>query len=148
MESRRSLQLATISESRQPLSSYAPFYRSASGNFYILVSDLASHSSNLENGQASILLIEDEQDCRQIYARQRIQFLCQCEEISRESENLFTTSGQLRIRHGEIIDTLLCLSDFRMIRLIPLTGQYIRGFGQAYTINGSLDELTPIQGAG
>jgi putative heme iron utilization protein len=139
-----SLQLATTDERSMPHCSYAPFYRNALGNYYIFVSTLSAHTANLDRGYASILIIEDEGMCRQIYARTRLSFFCKAEEITRDSAKYTIGVKLLLARHGEVISTLAELSDFKLVELVPSDGIFIRGFGQAYKINPSLTEADPI----
>jgi hypothetical protein len=48
----------------------------------------------------------------------------------------------LRDRHGGLVDTLITLSDFRLFHLLPQSGRYIVGFGQAYELKpGSLTTI-------
>ncbi len=147
LSSQRSLHLATVNTQGMPLSSYAPYYRHETGDFYILVSTLTEHTSNLESGDASILIIEDEQAGSQVYARVRLQFQCSSREIPRETDEFQRSANGLRRRHGGIIDTLLGLRDFKMFRLIPHRGRFIKGFGQAYRVNRLLTEIQPDTGA-
>lgn len=139
-----SLQLATADERGMPLCSYAPFYRNALGNYYIFVSTLSAHTANLDRGYASILIIEDERMCCQIYARPRLSFFCKAEEITRHSPTYTIGVKLLLSRHGEIISTLAELSDFKLFELVPSDGIFIHGFGQAYKINPTLTETEPI----
>ena len=142
----RSLNLATVNARGMPLSSYAPYYRHETGDFYILVSTLTEHTLNLESGNVGILIIEDEQAGSQVYARVRLQFQCNSREIPRETDEFQRSANGLRRRHGGIIDTLLGLRDFRMFRLTPHRGRFIKGFGQAYRVNGLLTEIQPDTG--
>ena len=140
----KSLQLATVTSKGLPLASYAPFYRDEDGSFYILVSDLSAHTANLLTGKADILIIENESESRQIYARTRLNFPCSVFDIVRRSQQYNELINQLHNCHGEIISTLSALSDFHLLRLIPDEGMFIRGFGQAYTIDPLLTTVVPI----
>ena len=146
MSGRRSLVLATIDPSGNPHASYAPFWRNPEGLLYIYVSNLSPHTRNLESGQASILLLEDEQDSRQIFARTRISFQCNVGEIEREGEPYHSVINALHDLHGEVIKTLETLPDFRLFELRPESGRFIRGFGQAYEIDAGLTSVVPITG--
>ena len=141
---RRSLELSTVNTAGEPLASYAPFYRDNSGVFYIFVSTLSTHTANLANGLASILIVEDEQDSRQIYARVRLCFKCNTERVLPEIGEFREVLGKLKDKHGDVIDTLSSLSDFRLYKLNPLSGRYVKGFGQAYEINPELTRVIPI----
>ena len=139
-----SLQLATVNQAGEPLASYAPFYRDQSGNFYILVSSLSGHTANLNNGQANILIIEDEHQCQQIYARTRLNFSCDVRSVPRQADHYDALIQSLHQRHGEIISTISNLADFQLFQLTPRQGLFIRGFGQAYHISPELSEVEPV----
>jgi putative heme iron utilization protein len=140
----KSLQIATVNSTGLPLASYAPFYRDKDGYFYILVSDLSTHTANLLNGKANILILEDESECRQIYARTRLNFPCSVFTIERQSKQYYELINHLHNCHGDIISTISALSDFHLLQLIPDEGVYVRGFGQAYTIDSTLTTVVPI----
>lgn len=144
LETRKSLQLATVDSSGNPLASYTPFCRDQSGHLYILVSDLAQHGSNFDRGVVSVLAIADENESSQIFARRRIQFECLSEEILRSEDDFNDISTLFKECHGDIVDTLVSLSDFRLIRLTPTKGRYIRGFGQAYETDATLSVILPL----
>jgi len=144
LSKRRSLELSTINLQGEPLASYAPFYRDEEGNFFILVSALAMHSANLENGPVSILVIADERDSKQIYARVRVGFQCQAREVSRDTDDFELLIDKLKIRHGSVIETLSSLSDFKLYKLIPESGRFIKGFGQAYEVNAQFTQVIPV----
>jgi putative heme iron utilization protein len=142
----RSLMLATTNDSGDPHASYTPFWRSVSGNYYIYVSTLSSHTANLENGRASILLIEDEREARQIFTRTRVGFQCDVVKIDRDSERYPEIISALGDVHGEIVNTLESLPDFMLFQLRPAKGRFIRGFGQAYEVDAAFTRVCPISG--
>ena len=138
------LQIATVDSSGLPLASYTPFYRDKDGVFYILVSDLSAHTANLLAGKVNILIIEDESECRQMYARTRLNFPCSVLSVNRTSKQFTKLINHLHSRHGEVITTISALTDFHLLQLTPDQGLFVRGFGQAYTINPTLTIVTPI----
>ena len=80
----RSLCLATVDETGKPDLSYAPHVLSPEGRFYVFLSDLARHTGLLRtSGCASVLLIEAEAQAQEIFARRRISFQCQAEQVER-----------------------------------------------------------------
>lgn len=137
----RSLQLATLDEAGIPHASYAPFYRDPSGSFYIYVSTLSAHTRHLGCGRASILLIEDESRTNQIYARKRLGFQCAASFIDRGNPEFDRAIRGLAGRHGEIVDTLCQLSDFLLCKLDPEKGTFVKGFGQAYSLDPALEKF-------
>ena len=129
------LQLATTNLQGEPNASYAPFIRDASGDLFIFVSSLAKHTQNLlETHQAAILIIEDEQDCRQIFARNRISYQCVVSEISRDDQHHNSLLNQMEDIFGNTFGLLRSLADFRLLKLHPVSGQIVTGFGQAYPL--------------
>ncbi|MEO0794625.1 MAG: pyridoxamine 5'-phosphate oxidase family protein [Verrucomicrobiota bacterium] len=150
LEETHSLMLATQGESPTPEASYSPFLRDESGNFYVFVSEMARHTQNLRTGHAaSIMVIEDEKTTQQLFARRRATFTCKPEEISRDSEECQLLLGQMRERHGEMIDTLANMGDFHMIKLVPSSGRVVLGFAAAYRVVGdNWDQLTNRVAAG
>lgn len=135
-DSRQTLQLATITPDGIPNASYAPFAFDSQA-YYILVSDIAAHGRNLKtNSHVSILMIEDESECKQIYARKRLTFDAKAELVDRRSDCWALGIDALKSRFGELIDDLSQLGDFNLYRLVPEAGRYVKGFGQAFVISG------------
>lgn len=133
----RTLVLATLNDSDWPETSYAPFVEDDTGCHYIFVSELAAHTQHLLcNGKASWMLIADEQDTRQLFARQRFTCVGHAEVIPREAEEFTQRLEQLQDRFGDVVELLKGLADFHLIRLIPERATYVRGFGQAYALSG------------
>ena len=137
-----SIILASLNKDNTPLSSYAPFIWHEK-SFYIFISSLSSHTENLQNNVISAMLIEDEGNSNQIYARTRAVFQCNAEKILDDEQKL-KILDVMKDQHGEIIDTLRSLSDFYLFQLSPKSGRFIKGFGQAYQIDGTLQTITPI----
>ena len=146
-QSVKTLQLSTLTAEGKPNVSYSPFVVDKQGNFYIFVSQLASHTQDLlANPQASILLIQDEAETRQIFARRRISYQCDVEVVSNESKGYQKMLDALEARFGNVVQLLRTLPDFILFRLKPTQGQYVKGFGKAYTIKGEgLLELEHIK---
>ncbi|MGF1863953.1 heme utilization protein HutZ [Enterovibrio norvegicus] len=133
---RKTLQLGTVDKDGKPHTSYAPFAFSEQG-YYILVSDLATHGQNLKHSKAvSIMMIEDENEARSIFARRRLSFDTNAELIERESALWQQGIDVMQTRLGEMIDNLSQLGDFRLYRLNPVMGRYVKGFGQAFDVTG------------
>ncbi len=136
-QSVKTLQLATLTPEGKPNASYSPFVIDEQGNFYIFVSQLASHTQDLlANPQASILLIQDEAESKQIFARRRISYQCDVEIVGDESSDYIPMLDALENRFGTIVELLRTLPDFILFRLKPTQGQYVKGFGKAYKLVG------------
>lgn len=139
-DSRKTLVMATLDQGANPNVSYAPFALREDG-YYVLVSEIARHGQNLQHcKRVSIMLIEDEGEARQIFARKRLTFDALANEITREDSPKWQQGiAALRARQGDIIDNLSQLGDFHLFRFVPEKGLYVKGFGQAFTVSG--DEL-------
>ncbi len=138
-QQQKTLQLATCYKNHEPLASYAPFVEDEAGNFYLLLSGLAAHSTNLQWHQSvqnpiSVLLIEDEQTARNLFARRRLTYSCTVAIWSREHPQWQPIIEQLQTKFGNTIEVLSSLGDFKLYCLTPMQGNYVRGFGQAFEL--------------
>lgn len=135
-QERRTLQLATVDEEGRPNVSYAPFVQNQEG-YFVLISDIARHARNLKaNPQVSLMMIEDEESSKQLYARKRLTFDATASVVDRESELWTQVIAQMKERFGEIIDGLSQLQDFSLFNLKAENGLFVKGFGQAYQVSG------------
>ena len=138
-EERQTLILSTISSDGFPHVSYSPFAR-VEQYYYVLISEIAEHTRNIQaQPKLSFMLVEDETNCRQLYARKRLTYKADAKQVVRDSSEWQQAIGQLQNRFGEIIDNLSQLSDFKLFRLTPTTGRFVKGFGQAHTVQGNDD---------
>jgi len=136
IQSRKSLQLSSITKDLKPYASYAPF---AIGEdcLYILISEIAVHAINLQaNPDASVLIIEDENSAKELFARMRVNYSVKAEHIAFDGECWQLGVDALVARHGERINNLSALQDFKLFKLTPTEGRYVKGFGRAYTLTG------------
>ena len=145
-QQQKTLILASQSPDNQPLASYAPFIEDDEGSFFLLLSGLASHSVNLQHHQneqstLSVLLIEDEQTARNLFARKRLNYSCTVSIWSREHPQWQEKITALQKKFGKTIEVLAVLGDFNLYCLKPVQGHYVKGFGQAYELN---DAVNPI----
>jgi hypothetical protein len=133
----------------EPHASYAPFLYQ-DGCFYILVSELARHAFNLADGRlASIMIIRDESDSPNLFARHRLTLDCTAEEVPWGGDYDWPkVTDAMKQRFGGIIKQLCSFHDMHLFRFIPKKGRYICGFGEAYRVNGTLDQADPITGEG
>jgi len=140
INSRQSLQLATVGKNGEPYASYSPF---AIGDdcLYVLLSEMAVHATNLqENSVAAVMIIQDEDSAKELFARKRVNYSIKAELLSYDSQEWSFGINTLAERHGDRINKLSQLSDFKLFKLIPTGGRYVKGFGKAYTLAG--DGLT------
>ena len=139
----RTLTLATMDTHGIPQSSPAPFVRDEENRFYVLVSALAPHTAHLAALKPTgVLLIEDEHDALDVFARKRMSYVCAVAELLRDTSEWRNRLDRLNDRFGAIVATLAALPDFRMFRLAPLSGRLVIGFGRAYRVKDGV--FTPI----
>ena len=132
----RSLMLSTVNADGTPHASYAPFLMDDTHQIYLLTSGLSAHTENLvRTGQASVLLIEDEAEAPQVFARQRLTYDCQVTPIPRQQPGWEARIDQFEARFGEIIAMLRQLEDFQLFQLSPQAGRFVMGFGAAYAVD-------------
>ena len=108
----RSVLLSTLNPDGSPDLSYTPFV-DHDQRFFILTSHLSAHTGNLiHDPRATVLFIEDENACGQIYARRRLRFQCEAEQYARDTATWDELINLFSERFGDIIDTLSALPDF------------------------------------
>ncbi len=141
------IQISTITPDGLPNISYSPYIRDEQGAYYIFISQLASHTSDLlENPVVAILLTEDEKDTRQLFARTRVVYHCRVELVHSEEHSYEALLSLFSEKFGSVFSVLQELPDFLLFRLIPENGRFIKGFGQAYELEGKkLQELVHIR---
>jgi len=144
-----SIVLATISSEGTPDASSAPMVTGDAGEFYIYISGLSRHTSNLEsNPKVGVLLIQQSQTAENAFARERLSYQCMATRIPRDSQTFVDILQRFSRQFGDIMDTLKNLQDFQLFCLEPLSGTYVRGFGQAWRLSGpGLDDLQHINPA-
>jgi putative heme iron utilization protein len=140
------LVMATLDADGWPHASYAPFIRDADGAFVVFVSDLSQHTANLKRcAQVSILLIEDEQDARDPFARRRLTMRAGASLVARDHQSWERLADALQQRFGSIVEVLRGLGDFHLMRLQPTGGSFVTGYGKAFELTGEqLDRLTHL----
>ena len=150
LERVRSAILASVDSKSQPLSSYAPVWVDNDRRFHVYISSLAKHTSQIKrSGVASVMIIEDESDAENLFARKRLTVDCRAEVVDRGSEDWAATMNQMEERLGETVASLKGLTDFDLIRLTPSEGRLVLGFGRAYSVFGQgLREIGYIGGGG
>ena len=143
------LMLATVSACGDPVASYAPYVVDNEGCFHVYISELAAHTANLAaNGKASVLFIEDEGQATQLFARKRLTCACLAEEVERDSPLFLDVMSRFEHRHGNIIGVLRGLRDFHLFRLRPTRATYVRGFGEAFELDGEALSIRPVNERG
>ncbi|MGU3843095.1 pyridoxamine 5'-phosphate oxidase family protein, partial [Vibrio diabolicus] len=85
-QERRTLQLATVDAEGRPNVSYAPYVHNQEG-YFVLISKIARHARNLlENPNVSLMMIEDEESSKQLFARKRLTFDAVANVVERDTE--------------------------------------------------------------
>jgi len=91
-----------------------------------------------------VLLIEDEAEAPQVFARQRISYDCQATLLPRGTEGWEAVADRFEQRFGEIIPMLRSLEDFQSFCLSLQAGRFVMGFGAAYAVDP--DDLKQLAG--
>ena len=97
----------------------------------------ARHARNLQQvPKVSLMLIEDENGARELFARKRLTFDAVAEVVARDDVRWEKAIAALEGRFGEIVRGLSNLKDFVLFRLKPEQGLFVKGFGQAFRVSG------------
>ena len=141
----QSLHLATCNAKGEPEASYEA-YVEYDGCYYIYTSELSAHTANLAtSGRCSVLFIESEAQAKHLFARRRLTLQCSATEIHRESPDFERLMDQFVEKFGHFMELIRKLTDFHLYQLRPLSGGYVAGFAQAYTLEGeALTQLNTI----
>ncbi|MEA3412404.1 MAG: DUF924 family protein [Pseudomonadota bacterium] len=134
----RTVLLATSDMDGEPLCSYAPFVDDDEGHIYVFVSRLARHTANLlDRGRAHLMFIEDEKESANPFARRRLTLRCDTRVVPRDTESGSSVLTRFGDRFGRFFSTLRALPDFVLVQLTPRSGDYVKGFGQAFALGGN-----------
>ena len=146
----KSAMLASVGSKGDPLASYAPAYVDEKRRFYVYISSMAKHTSQIRrSGKASVMLIEDESVTENLFARKRLTVDCDAEVLDRDSEAWLEAIAAMEMRLGETMSYLKDLVDFDLFRLEPSEGRLVLGFGKAYRVFGAiLNEIGYVGGGG
>lgn len=156
--SRKSLILSTLDAQGALETSVAPFiYKD--DKLYIFVSELAKHTQNLLGviesnkqstdlntpGLVSAILLADEAQTEQLFARERMTLQLSVEEILAKDKAFSDLLNEFAEQFGEVVSVLRGLSDFHLFEFTIQTGGYVKGFGQAFAFeNKPCNGLQPI----
>ena len=142
----QTMTLATVSASGEPEASYAPYVSDAFGNLYAFVSTLSRHTRNMQQtGRASVIFLEDEHACMNLFARKRLVYRCFTHAVRRDAAEWRVIMQTFDTRLGPFMETLRSLADFGLLRFMPFEASYVIGFGQAYALTGpTLSEIKHV----
>lgn len=143
-QSFNSLLLSSVSEGGEPLASFSP-YVLVEGSFYVLISELAAHTKNMQvNPRASVLFIESESDAKNIFSRRRVVIQVSVRPLDEDNPQRLGIIAKMQEKHGSTVALLSGLSDFKVFELRPVKGRYVVGFGKAYDWDVKTNKLTHI----
>ena len=126
------LSLASLDDAHFPDASLTP-YIYHEGCFWIFVSQLSKHTSNLlERQKASVLIHEEVVKPANPFTLKRASAQCVVEDIQDDKDTILDVMAE---RLGGTVGLLRQLGDFHLFKLTPQSGQYIAGFGQAFDID-------------
>lgn len=133
----RTVTLASVDATGCPHASYAPYAEDDAGRFLIFISELALHTRNLlTDPRVSLLFIEEEHVMKQAFARKRVTYEGLAQEVHRSDPTFETLLDLMAERQGSIVDMLRTLKDFHLFHITPEKAIYVRGFGEAFTLEG------------
>ncbi len=150
LASRESLLLASVSADGVPHASYAPTVAGEGGKYYIHISELAKHFHNLSaNGKVSALLIEDEKDAANIFARKRLTLEGKAVQVDKASPLWTDVMSRFTQKFGAFFEeSLRNLNDFHTFELSFDNGTLVLGFGAAFRLTGEeLGKIDWLRGA-
>jgi len=129
------LVLATVDGEGQPEASHVPFVEHGDC-FYIFVSELASHTRNLQqSGVGSVMFVESGGD--HAFTRKRLTCRCRASVIERDAALFEFVMQLMEDRFGNLVATLRGLGDFHLVQLEPMSGNFVLGFGKAFEVDYS-----------
>lgn len=148
--SRESLLLASVAADGVPHASYAPTVAGEGGKYYIHISELAKHYHNLSaTGKVSALLIEDEKDAANIFARKRLTLEGKAMPLDKSTALWREVMERFTRKFGSFFEqSLKDLKDFHTFELTFDSGTLVLGFGAAYRLTGEeLGRIDWLKGA-
>lgn len=97
----------------------------------------------MRNPEIGLMLLEDE--AGNPFARKRINLQGRAELITRDSAQFRAVLDLFHDRFGKVMEVIEPLLDFELFCVQVTTARFVRGFGQAYELEGDkLDRLTHI----
>ncbi|WP_019241067.1 MULTISPECIES: HugZ family pyridoxamine 5'-phosphate oxidase [Bacillus] len=129
----KTIVISSKDQNGHPFISYSPFVQH-DGNFYIYISKISDHYSYIEeNDVIHVMLLADEQDASNLFARERARFQCTTTNIGNDGyEEIFDKFEEI---HGAPMMGVLRGLDLSLFELTPIEGRYVVGFGLAFDID-------------
>lgn len=137
LEEFQSLTISSLDENNNPFSSYAPFVKK-DDKYYVYISDMAKHTQNLKsNIKCSLFFVEDENSCKNIFARKRVMIQCESTIIKKDTDNEENILEVFENKFDKkMVDMLRKMGDFNVFEFKPFYGEATFGFGKAYNLGG------------
>ncbi|PNH90497.1 HugZ family pyridoxamine 5'-phosphate oxidase [Vibrio diazotrophicus] len=133
-------QLSTVDDKGIPLASYGPFVRQGN-DFIMLLSTVSKHARNLQcHPKASLMLVEPEDKARHLFARERLVIDCDVVHIDKDHQEAAPLKLQMKATFGDIVEQLCGMKDFSFYRFVPKSGNYVKGFGQAFRLDRHMQQ--------
>lgn len=130
--------LATIDSKNQVQCTYAPLIQTKEFGDYILISEVSQHFQSIKDNPKNIevLFVEDESKAATILVRKRLRFRVDAEFIQRDEkfEKIFDLFEEKNGKGGGI-STVRKMLDFHFVKLNYKEGSFVKGFGQAFSID-------------
>ncbi len=131
-----SIVIASVNEHGEPFVSYSPYVEDKDFNMYIIISGGVPHAHNLATTKkASVMTIEDESKCKNIYARGRFYGQVKAEKFAEDDERKDEIMEMFVKRFGPHVKMFNKMPDFRIYKLSPVDANLVLGFGSAYKIS-------------
>lgn len=144
----KTVQLATLGDNAEPHCGYTPFIFDGT-DLIVFISQLAVHTRDLlANRNVGVMLIDDEQDSNNLFARCRVRYQCEASVIERTNPDYEPILDRYHERQGKVVSLIRQLPDFVLFRLRPTSGVFVVGFGEAYRIEGeNMDTFVHVSSA-
>lgn len=130
--------LSTLSSQNEVLITYAPVLRDGD-DLYIYISEVADHYSSIKANPENIeiMFLEDEAKAKSVIARKRLRYRVKATFMQRgELFDKVYDNFVERVGKSGGVGQIRNMLDFHLIKLELGKGRFVRGFGQAYDLNG------------
>lgn len=133
-----SLCLATLSPKGEVVCSYAPYIHTTTGD-YIYISEVSEHYANIKMhpNNIEVMFLEDESKAASVILRKRLRYRAQATFIERGAlfDSVYDVFEAQTGGAGGI-KTIRSMLDFHLVKLEFGKGRFVKGFGQAFDIQG------------
>lgn len=133
LQTQKTIMISSITEEGAPLISYAPYILNE-GKLYIYISRISDHHASIQRSESiHAMLIADEVNSSNLFARERLRFVCRPQLVEEATHEPIFRKFEEKFKKP-MIDLLRGL-DFSLFELTPLEGRYVVGFGKAFDVN-------------